>query len=251
MAIYTESDQCTIRYDSASSGSTSPLCTLDSQGYTIGAWRHAPLITTFSTPATVSSQYPLTAVSRGTTVQVPSPIPIPTSFAAHLLLQPPGPRWLLQKFDQHVSDTCMIEHLRSIKSKTISTDSGRSLIGQGTFEQWMLTDAQGKTLVTGSGPVDGPADQASSTRSELHGFAAPLEYIHQLARCYSMRLKGEFECECDSQCALNRRIRLLLKFTQRRRQPYNADIISNLTHRLDQNRTMADHQKYMGPGAPR
>ena len=135
-----------------------------------GAWRHAPRITTFSTPATVSSLYPLTAVSRGTTVQVPPPIPTPTSFAAHLLLQPPGPRRLLQKFDQHVSDTCMIEHLRSIKSKTISTDGGLSLIGQGTFG-WMLTDAQGKKLVTGSGPVDGPADQASSTRNELHGFA--------------------------------------------------------------------------------
>ena len=96
---------------------------------------------------------------------------------------------------------------------------------------------QGKKLVIGSGPVDGPADQASSTRSELHGFAAPLEYIHQLARYYSMRLKGEYEWECDSQCALNR-IGVLLKFTQRRRQPYNADIISNLTHRLGQNRTM-------------
>ena len=57
-------------------------------------------------------------------------------------------------------------------------------------------ERQGKKLVTGSGPVDGPADQSSSTRSELHGFAAPLEYIHQLARYYSMRLKGEFEWEC-------------------------------------------------------
>jgi hypothetical protein len=82
----------------------------------------------------------------------------------------------------------MIEHLYSIKSKTISTDSGLSLIGQGTFG-WMSTDAQGKKLVTGSGPIDGPADQASSTCSELHGFATPLEYIHQLARYYSMRLK--------------------------------------------------------------
>jgi hypothetical protein len=54
----------------------------------------------------------------------------------------------------------------------------------------MLADAQGKKLVTGSGPVDGSADQASSTRSELHGFVAPLEYIHQLARYYSMRLKA-------------------------------------------------------------
>jgi hypothetical protein len=130
----------------------------------------------------------------------------------------------------------MIERLRSIKSKTISTDGGLSLIGQGTFG-WMLTDAQGKKLVTGSGPVDGPADQASSTRSELHGFAAPLEYIHQLARYYSMRFKGEYEWECDNQCALNR-IGVLLKFEQRRRQPYNADIISNLTQRLGQNRSI-------------
>ena len=88
------------------------------------AWRHAPRIITFSTPAAVSSLYPLKAASRGTTVQVPPPIPTPISFAAHLLLQPPGPRRLLQKFDQHVSDTCMIEHLRFIKSKTISTDGG-------------------------------------------------------------------------------------------------------------------------------
>jgi ribonuclease HI len=101
----------------------------------------------------------------------------------------------------------------------------------------MLTDAPGKKLVAGSGPVDGPVTQASSTRSELYGFAAPLEYIHQLARCYSMQLKGEYEWECDSQCALNR-IDVLLKFEQRRRQPYNADIISNLTHRLGQNRSM-------------
>jgi hypothetical protein len=138
----------------------------------------------------------------------------------------------------------MIEHLHSINSKTISTDGGLSLIGQGTF-RWMLSDAQGKKFVTGSGPVDGPADQASSTHSELHGFAAPVEYIHPLARYYSMRLKGEFEWECDSQCALDR-IGVLLKFTQRRRQLVNADIISNLTQPQDH-----DHQKYMGQGAPR
>jgi hypothetical protein len=69
---------------------------------TFSAWRHAPRITTFSTPATISSLYPLTAASRGTTVQVPPPTSTPISFAAHLLLQPPGPRRLLQKFDQHI-----------------------------------------------------------------------------------------------------------------------------------------------------
>ena len=86
----------------------------------------------------------------------------------------------------------MIEHLRFIKFKTISTDGGLSLIGQGTFG-WILTDAKGKQLFTGSGPVGGPATQASSTRSEVHDFAAPLEYIDQLACYYSMRTKGEYE----------------------------------------------------------
>ena len=80
----------------------------------------------------------------------------------------------------------------------------------------MLTDAQGQQLVTGSGPVDSPATQASSTRSELHGFAAPLEYIHQLSRYYSMRPKGEYEWECYSQYAITRP-EILLKFEQRRR----------------------------------
>ena len=36
----------------------------------------------------------------------------------------------------------------------------------------MLMDAQGQRLVTGAGRVDSPATQASSTSSELHGFAA-------------------------------------------------------------------------------
>ena len=188
---------------------------------TFCVWRPASRITTFSTPATISSQYPLTAASRGTTVQVTPPLPTPISFQAHLLFQSPGPRRLLQKFEQHVSNTCIIEHLRSIKSKTISTDGGPSLIGQGTFG-WMLTGAQGQKFVTGSGRVDGPATQASSTRSELHGFAAPLEYIHQLSRYYSMRPKGQYEWECDSQCAITR-TEVLLKFKQRQRQPYNAD----------------------------
>jgi hypothetical protein len=77
---------------------------------------------------------------------------------------------------------------------------------------WMLTYAKGKQLVTGSGPVHGPATQASSTRSELHGFAATLEYMHQLSRYCSMRPKSEYEWECDSQCAIN----FLLKFKPRR-----------------------------------
>jgi hypothetical protein len=46
-------------------------------------WRPASRITTFLTPATVSSQYPITAASRGTTVQVTRSNPTPISFAAH------------------------------------------------------------------------------------------------------------------------------------------------------------------------
>ena len=161
MAIYTEPDQCTIRYDSAASGNTR---TLDPQVYYLQC--------------------------------------VAACVAYHHLL-----------------------------------DSGYRQLLVSTYGCVLLTDAKGKKLVTGSGPVDGPATQASSTRSELHGFAAPLEYIHQLACYYSMRPKGQYEWECDSQCALNQ-IDVLLKFEQRRRQPYNAHIISNLTQRLGQNRPM-------------
>ena len=52
-----------------------------------------------------------------------------------------------------------------------------------------------------------------------------------------MRPKGEYEWECDIQCAITR-TGVLLKFIQRRRQPYNAAIISNLTQRLGQNRSI-------------
>ena len=69
------------------------------------------------------------------------------------------------------------------------------------------------------------------------GFAAPLEYIHQLSRYYSMRPKVQWEWECDSQCAITR-TEVLLKFKQRRQQPYNAGIVSTLAQRLGQNRSM-------------
>ena len=53
-----------------------------------------------------------------------------------------------------------------------------------------------------------------------------------------MHPKGLYECECDSECAITR-TDSLLQFKQRRRQPYNADIISTLAQRLRQNRSMS------------
>ena len=52
-----------------------------------------------------------------------------------------------------------------------------------------------------------------------------------------MRPKGQHEWECDSHCAITR-TDVLLKFKQRWRQLYNADIIFNLTQRLDLHRSM-------------
>ena len=58
----------------------------------------------------------------------------------------------------------------------------------------MLTDANGQQLAIGAGPIDGPVNQASSIRSELHGrVAAALEHMHQFARYCSMRPKGLYE----------------------------------------------------------
>ena len=100
-----EPGQCTILwYDSAASGNTracvSPLYYLQC------VWQPDSHITIFLTPATVSSQYPLTAASHATTVQVTPPTPHTYLVCGSLAASTPGPRRLLQKFDQHVSVTC-------------------------------------------------------------------------------------------------------------------------------------------------
>jgi hypothetical protein len=61
MAIYTESDQCTIRYNSASSRNTSPLGTLDSQGYSL--WCVATCATYHHLPDSGYSQLPVSTNS--------------------------------------------------------------------------------------------------------------------------------------------------------------------------------------------
>jgi hypothetical protein len=55
-------------------------------------WRPVSRITTFPTPATATSQYPLSAMSRCAMVKATPPLPTPISFQAHLLLQPTGTR---------------------------------------------------------------------------------------------------------------------------------------------------------------
>ena len=97
----------------------------------------------------------------------------------------------------------------------------------------MLTDAQRQRLVTGAGPIDGLVTQASSTRSKLHGFAPPLEYIHQLSRYYLMRPKDQYEWNIT----VNVRS-LEPKFCLNSNNGGDNHIISNLTQKLGQNRSM-------------
>ncbi|KAI2512014.1 hypothetical protein MHU86_2302 [Fragilaria crotonensis] len=71
-----------------------------------------------------------------------------------------------------VSDADLWDECQRKQTLTIASDGG--LKGrQGTFG-WVLSTHRNKILAEGAGPIDGPFDTSSSTRSELGGYAASL-----------------------------------------------------------------------------
>lgn len=64
-----------------------------------------------------------------------------------------------------------------------SLDKDKELVSFG----WLLI-AKGNVLVEGAGPVDGVPDLLSSTRSELFGIGAVVEFLRQFCKLSSMML---------------------------------------------------------------
>jgi hypothetical protein len=110
---------------------------------------------------------------------------------------------------------------------TIATD-GSLLEIAGTFG-WKVTNKTKLTLFQGSGPVDGPIEIGSSTRSELGGFTAPLLLITALAGHWGMKHRCTFRWLADSQVAINRVTIVTHKDYRPTKQPDNCDYISTIT----------------------
>ena len=130
-----------------------------------------------------------------------NPIQQPT-LHSYLSTLPQWYRQLLSDFTQLGTD---IEIWRAFRSRRrlIIASGGSLLPTAGTFG-WKLTTDKHLPLYHGAGPVDGPIDIGSSTRSEIGGFTDPLLLITLLARHWGLRHRCTFRWLVDSKIAINR-----------------------------------------------
>ena len=114
---------------------------------------------------------------------------------------PPFQRRLLNHVKQNASDEALRDACNQEAPLTIATDGG--LRGrQGTFG-WLICSSTNDVLYEGAGPVDGPFDAASSTRSELGGITAALVFYGLLIATWHFPPKCTYRWVCDSKAAIS------------------------------------------------
>jgi hypothetical protein len=136
------------------------------------------------------------------------------------------PGWyqrLLYIFRQVETDLAIWKEFRSKKKVTIVSDGGLAE-GIGTFG-WKLVGSKNQTLFAGAGPIDGPHEIGSSTRSELGGLAAPLFLVVALARFWGLKHKCRYRWIVDSKAAISQ-VKVTTRVShQLRRAPDNSDYL--------------------------
>jgi hypothetical protein len=149
--------------------------------------------------------------------------PIQLTMKAAIRQLPPYQRRLLSHVQQNVSDVDAIAACTEDETFTFATDGG--LKGQrGTFG-WLISSSTNVILYEGAGPVDGPFDSSSSTRSELGGYAAVLLFHSLLCSIWNMAPTRSYRWICDSKAALSNSARVIDSNRIIKGQPNNADYL--------------------------
>ena len=98
---------------------------------------------------------------------------------------------------------------------------------------WQLL-GNGNVLVRGAGPVDGAPDLLSSTRAELFGISAVLEFIYHFGVFANLNAStSKVILWVDNKAAITKVNRTRKTGARRRRLCHDADIICQITDRLD------------------
>jgi hypothetical protein len=160
------------------------------------------------------------------TALLSTPIIQHSTLQSHIASLPLWHRRLLFEYKQLSSDIDVWRAFRSRKRLTIASD-GSLREDAGTFG-WKLTTQNYTTLFHGYGPVDGPMEIGSSTRSELGGFTAPLLLVTVLARHWGLRHRCTFRWLADSKVAINRVTFVTRKDHSPTKQPDNSDYLSTI-----------------------
>jgi hypothetical protein len=155
---------------------------------------------------------------------LPSPSTTDTTLAEYIQSLPKWYQRLLYNFHQLATDVEVWRSFRARKRLVISSD-GSLLEDTGTFG-WKITTDKHFPLFEGSGPIDGPAEIGSSTRSELGGFTAPLLLVTVLAKHWGLKHRCSFRWLADSQVAINRVTLVTRKDYRPTTQPDNCDYLS-------------------------
>ena len=160
------------------------------------------------------------------TAEAVVPLPVPTTFPSikEYLNTFTGTKYrLLLDLEQEASDIEVWRAFRSRKQMFLASDGG--LHDQtGTFG-WVLSTGK-KVLFRCAGPVDGPYDTVSSTRSEICGCASALLLLVAVSRNWGIRHRCSFRWYTDSRSAISRIERYARKGKQVTRMPPDADLLS-------------------------
>lgn len=135
----------------------------------------------------------------------------------------------------------------------VATDGGL-LLATGTHS-WVIS-TRSKVLFTCAGPVDGPPDTASSTRSELAGCASATYFLSCLSRFLGTKHRCRFIWFCDSKAAISRIRRHASRNSYRTRLPPDADLLAIIRQSKQYSRSsftsvwVKGHQDSLTPRAP-
>ena len=130
---------------------------------------------------------------------------------------------LLDGFQQLATDQQVWKAFRSRRRIHVATDGG--LHSQKGTHGWVISTGT-KNLFQCAGPVDGPYDTSSSTRSELGGYASVLLFIRELSRFWGIRHRARLHWYCDSKAAISRVRRFASRTSFQNKMPEDADLIS-------------------------
>ena len=165
--------------------------------------------------------------SHKTADQSPDPVPLnipPTTFNQVLAELSPFHKRLINDHHQDATDQVIWRTFRSKKRLEIISDEGLK-DSKGTFG-WKIILPDRTTLFHGAGPVDGPKESESSTRSELFGLAAPLLIITCLFRWWGLRHNCKLRWLVDSTAAIKQTKTARRHRRVSRYQPDNVDVLA-------------------------
>ncbi|KAI2508454.1 hypothetical protein MHU86_5981 [Fragilaria crotonensis] len=170
---------------------------------------------------------PISPISRpAVPTALPHSFPDIQSYIASL--QSRTERRLLDGLQQLATDLQVWRAFRSKARLHLASDGGLSETS--ATHGWTLSTGK-HVLFTCSGPVDGPFDTNSSTRSELGGCASALLFLSSLQHLWGLKHRCSFKWYSDSRSAISR----FRKYCGRRRSirmPSDADLLSIISSSL-------------------